>query len=281
LAGALLTAGAGRACAQTPAPALDARTIYDRTRATVAARTLPPFIAYTEYAAFERRGKIKVQRAHVVVRLADGRANITAIPNSPGDRVDTRPVVKDRPLVYPTTTFGLVKRRAGEQPSTYESAAATPAREPHGLPVIGRVAAPARDYEPALVGIETLAGARVYHLKLVPRFDPRHHPIRELYVDATTYDPRRIAIEVWAAAGPVHSRPTVSVDFAPVAGVWMIAHATMDFVLRFGFLAYAGSAEYRVSDVSFPAAEPAWMFDQHALAQHVSSAPGPGRPALQ
>lgn len=264
--------------AQSPAPAdgsaLDAVAIYDRTRATVATRVVPPFIAYSQYAAFERHGKVQAEHDRIVIRTSDGKVNDTPIPDSPRDRIDTTPVVKDRPLVYPTTTFGLVKRRAGEGPSTYESSS-TPAPAPSesGPPVIGHVVSTARDYDPTFVGTEELAGARVYHLKLVPRFDPQHHPIRDLYVDTTTFDPRRIAIEVWAEAGPVRSRPTVTVDFAPVQGTWMIAHATMDFVLRLAFFNYGGSAEYRTSDISFPASEPDWMFDPKLLAAHLKDEP--------
>jgi hypothetical protein len=269
---------AGMAAAQPLA--LDAIAIYDRARATVAARTIPPFIAYSQYAAFMRHGRVRAERARVVLRMADGRANITPIPDSPGDRLDTHPTVADRPLVYPTTTFGLVKRRTGEAPSAYESASTPePAPQPSGPPVIGRVVSTTRDYDPALIGIENLAGASVYHLKLVPRFDPRHHPIRDLYVDTTTFDPRRITIEVWASVGPVSSRPTVTVDFAPVEGTWLIAHAAMDFVLRLAFLSYAGSAEFRTSDISFPAAEPDWMFDAKLLADHARTAERAAKPA--
>jgi hypothetical protein len=246
---------------------LDGRSILDRTRVTVAARKLPPFVAYTEYAAFERHGKIKARRARVVVRMADGRANITPLADSPRDRIDTQPTVKDRPLVYPTTTFGLVKRNNGERPSAFENSPALDRNQPR---VIGRVEAVAQDYDATLIGTESLNGASVYHLKLVPRVDPDRHRIRALYVDTATFEPRRIAIEVQAAAGPVHSRPTVTVDFTPVDGTWVIAHAAMAFVLRLGFFNYGGSAEYRVCEVSFPAAEPAWMFDSQLLKRHFS-----------
>jgi hypothetical protein len=143
--------------------------------------------------------------------MADGKANITAIPASPRDRVDTQRVVKDRPLVYPTTTFGLVKRGRGERTWAYDSRS-TPQPNPSGPPV---------------------------------------------------------------KAGPAKSRPTVTVDFAPVDGVWLIAHAAMDFVLRFGFLSYAGGAEFHTADTSFPAVEPDWMFDASALRRHHAVAPAP------
>jgi hypothetical protein len=177
--------------------------------------------------------------------------------------------VKDLPLVYPTTSFGLVQRRAGEAPSAYESASTPAPTASDAPPVIGRVVATTRDYDPTLVGTETLDGATVYHLTLRPRFDPQHHPIRELYVDTTSFEPRRIAIEVWAAVGPVRSRPTVIADFAPVDGIWLIAHASMNFVLRFALLSYGGSAEFRTSEISFPPSEPDWMFDPAQLAAHL------------
>ena len=257
-----------------PAAPPSAIEIFDRTRGVVAARTIPPYVAYTQYVAFIRRGKVRAERSRVVLRMADGKANITAIPDSPRDRVDPQPAVKDRPLVYPTTTFGLVKRRGGERPSGYESRS-TPQPDPGGPPVIGRVASVSRDYVPTLVGVEQVAGNPAYHLALAPRFDPEHHPIRAMWVATATFEPVRMAIEVWAAAGPVKSRPTVNVDFAPVGGVWLIAHAAMDFVLRFAFLSYAGSGEFRTSDVSFPAAEPDWMFDPAALRRHPAAAPAP------
>jgi hypothetical protein len=286
LGGLALTSPVGaQAPSAAPSAAVSAQpeaiAIYDRARATVAARSLPAFIAYTEYAALLRHGKVQAKHTRVMIRTADGKVNATPIPDSPLDRIDTTPKVEARPLVYPTTTFGLVKRRAGEAPSTYESASTPqPSPEPSGPPVIGRVVSTDRDYDPTLVGIEQLDGSRVYHLKLAPRYDPQHHPIRDLWVDTATYDPRRIAVEVWAEAGPVRSRPTVVVDYAPIDGTWLIAHASTDFVLRFGFLSYGGSGEFRITDVTFPDSEPDWMFDAPALKQHLAQpAPGDSAPS--
>jgi hypothetical protein len=272
LAAAFLLAGT-RAAAQPTSGPLDAITIYDRARSVVAARVVPPFIAYTQYVAFERHGKRKAERSRIILRTVDGKVNVTPIPESPHDRTDPRPAVRDRPLVYPTSTFGLVKRRTGEEPSMYEpKSSAPPATSDGGPPVIGRVVSTERDYDPTLAGTQTLAGNSVYHLELMPRFDPRHHPIRDLYVDTTTFDPRRITIEVWAAAGPVRSRPTVTVDYAPVGGTWLIVHAGLDFVLRLAFFSYAGSGEFSTSDIRFPASEPDWMFDSKLLAEHLRAA---------
>ncbi len=258
--------------AASPAVA-SADEIYDRARQTVAARSVPPFIAYTESTTFVSHGKARAQHERIILRTADGKVNVTRLPDSPADRVDTTPAIKDRPLVYPTTTFGLVRRRTGEVSSAYEPP--TPESSPAvaGPAIIGHVRSTTRDYDPTFVGTESLNGASVYHLRLVPRGDPVHRPIRDLYVDTTTFDPRRISIAIAAHAGPISSRPTVNVDFAPVEGIWLIAHATMDFVLRLAFFQYAGSADYRTSDISFPAGEPTWMFDATLLAEHLKSMP--------
>ena len=64
-----------------------------------------------------------------------------------------------------------------------------------------------RDDDPTFVDIESLDGASVYHLKLVPRFRPDRNPIR-----------------------------------GPVKYVWMADHLTVDFNLRMAILAIAGSA---------------------------------------
>jgi hypothetical protein len=271
----VLVAGLGNAAAQTPAATLaDALAIYDRTRAVVAARSIPPFIAYTQDAELIRHGKRRVERARIVLRMSDGKANVTPLAAG-SDRPTGGPHVEERPLVNPTTTFGLVRRRANEAPSAYEPRS-TPMPESSDSPtVIGHVKAANRDYDPRLVGTEILDGSPVYHLALVPRADPEHHPIRDLYVDTQTYQPRRMAIEVYAEAGPIHSRPTATVDFAPVDGTWLIDHASMDFVLRFAFFAYGGSGEFQISDVGFPPSEPDWLFDARGLSEHANASPAP------
>jgi hypothetical protein len=156
-------------------------------------------------------------------------------------------------------------------PSKFErpEPAATPAPAASEPAVIGHVETVARDYDATLAGVESLDGVPVYHLHMTPRFDPEHHPIRELYVDETTYQPRRIVINFEAAIGPARTRPTVVVDYAETGDVWLVSHATVEAVLRFLFLAYGGSGDYRLSDASFPASEPDWMFDKKLYENHM------------
>jgi hypothetical protein len=250
------------------APPLSADAIFDRARAAVAARPLPPYIAYTTYAAFLRKGHTKAEHLRVVLRTSDGHAYVTPVPDSPADRIDTTPYVAVKPpYFWPTTTFGLVPPRAVEGPSIYEDpASATPASS--GPAVIGSVKAVTRDYDVTLVGEEMLDGANVYDLITVPRSDPSHHRIRAMFVDTQTYEPRRIVMQAYAGKGPIHVRPLVTLDYAPFGPTWLIARGTTDVVVRITLFAYGGGGEFRLSDVSFPDTEPDWMFDRDKLRAH-------------
>lgn len=240
---------------------LTATEIFDHAQQVAAARRQPAYIEYIQYAAFVRRGRTRNRTDRIILRTADGKTNVTPLDGS-GAKVH----VDDRPLVFPTSTFGLVDGPGNDGLSVLDN-------QPLGGPrVIGRVRATARRYDVTLEGTEQLDGASVFHLILVPRFDPRRNRIRAMFVDTATFQPRRIVIEYFAARGPVRSRPTVTFDYSPLGDTWLVAHAAMDFVLRMAFFAFGGSGELRISDASLPAAEPDWLFDRAALAVH---RPGP------
>jgi hypothetical protein len=258
----------------TSAEPLTANDIYDRTRAVVSARTTPAFITLHEDQTLSRKGRIYASHDDLIIRTSDGEANETTVPDSPRDKVDTRPQVTTGGFT-PLTVFGLVKRKPGEKPSIYE-VASTPEPEPTpaqqgALTVIGSVKTVARDYAATFVGTETIDGTSVYHLAMRPRFDPKHHPIRDLYVDTTTFDPRRIEIEYYASQGPITSRPTITFDYTPVEGNWVIAHASTYIVARLGPLAYGGTLDYRASNHHFPTSEPDYLFDKKQLAAYLKA----------
>jgi len=259
------------ALAQTPAPDTTALEIYDKARAHVAARVLPPYIAYTTFAAIYRKGKTNATHQRIVLRTSDGHAYITPIPDSARDRIDTTPRASKRvDEIWPVSTFGFVPRKKAEHTSAFEAAPVPSAAPTDSTVEIGRVRAVARTYEPTLVGTESIDGASVYHLKLVPRFAPDRNPIRDMWIDTSTYDPRRIAIEVYARVAHVTfaSHPIVYADYKRYDSVWMIDHLSVDFALRMLIVAFAGNAEYRTVDVTFPDSEPDWKFDADLLREH-------------
>lgn len=264
--------------ADTPSP----NQIFERARAAASARTLPPFLAYTTNAAFDRKGKTKTERLRVILRTADGKAFVTPLAESAKDRIDTTPYVAAKPpYSWPSSTFGLAKPRALEAPSIYESPG-TPVPVPNASiepRVIGSVRAQSRDYDVTLVGTAMIGDARVYDLHLVPRFDPEHRRLRELFVDSTTYETRRIVMQAYLAKGFFKTRPLVTFDYQPFEGAWIISHASLSVTVRVTFFAYGGSGEFRLTDISAPTSEPDWQFDPTLLAAHRKGADGtaPGR----
>jgi hypothetical protein len=253
--------------------ALDADAIFLRARAAAEARVLPPFLEYTTYAAFVRRGHIDAEHYHVIVRTSDGMTYVTPVPDSPADRLDTKPYVqKSPPYFWPATTFGLARPQANDS-QTFGLASGAPAPEPSPsgspIPVIGTIRAVTHEYTVTLAGIETIGGASTYHLLLVPRSDPQAHQIREAFVDTTTFQTRRLVVAVYAKVGPIHSQPRAVVDYAPIAQAWLVSRGEMDFTLRFGPFAFSGAGEFRLTDIRAPADEPDWMFDPAKLKAHL------------
>jgi hypothetical protein len=256
-------------CAQ---PALDADAIFTRARTVAEARVLPPYLEYTTSAAFVRKGHIDAEHYHVIVRTSDGMAYVTPVPDSPADRIDTKSYVqKAPPYFWPATTFGLAReQRNDSQTFGLAGGAAPPSPDPTSSPLatIGGVRAVTHEYTVTLAGTEMLDGTRVYHLLLVPRFDPQAHQIREAFIDAETFQTRRLIVAVYAKLGPIHSQPRAIVDYAPIDSAWLVSHGQIDFTLRFGPFAFAGTGDFRLLDVRAPAEEPDWMFDKTKLAAH-------------
>jgi hypothetical protein len=130
----------------------------------------------------------------------------------------------------------------------------------------------ARAYDVTLLGTETLAGHEVYHLALHPVRDPEHRRLRELFIATDSYRLERSVIQAYGAAGPLHTHPLVTIDYAPAGGAQAVVRISVDVTLRALFFAYGGHGEYRAEHVETPATEPDWMFDAHLLADHERAA---------
>jgi len=262
-------------------PALDGEAIFARARTVAEARVLPPYLEYTTYAAFVRKGHIDAEHYHVIVRTADGVSNVTPVPDSPADHIDTKSYVqKSPPYFWPATTFGLARDQRNDS-REFGLSGGAPAPQPSATPLttIGSVRAVTHEYTVTLAGIETLDGVRTYHLLLAPKYDPQAHQIREAYIDADTFQTRRLIVAVYAKAGPFHSQPRAIVDYAPIASAWLVSKGEIDFTLRFGPFAFSGAGEFRLTDVRAPADEPDWLFDTDKLTAHQRAATQSPQPA--
>lgn len=83
------------------------------------------------------------------------------------------------PLISPSYFFALISGRT-------EPSKPIPLVTP-GLPTIATVTSIGRVYKVSLVGTESLGGLYTYHLHLEPTSHPERYRVRELWVDAYTY----------------------------------------------------------------------------------------------
>ncbi|HVR46113.1 MAG TPA: hypothetical protein VMT95_05700 [Candidatus Binatia bacterium] len=114
--------------------------------------------------------------------------------------------------------------------------------------------------------IETVDGHRVYHLELRPRSDSQLHNLRDLWIDADTYD-------LWRAHFVGTYRPfpnaplsptDVMVNFRNVLGRWVVTRAAWnwdDAPLSFMF-------DVTNDEIGLPASLPDWLFDAKQYQRH-------------
>jgi hypothetical protein len=189
--------------------------------------------------------------------------------------VVTRGAEDDPAAALPLATFGLRPKK--NSPEFLESAA-TPEPEPSGERAIATVSAVDRAYAVTYANDADVNGRQCYHLTLVPRRDPEHYRIRDLFVDKATFVPQRYVIAVTATAGPIKKTFFVTCDAALVAGYTLLTRAETSFVLHALFFAYGGTGRYAVHDVSFPPSPPDWLFDPAAFRAHKGEPIADGAP---
>jgi len=146
-----------------------------------------------------------------------------------------------------------------------------PTPEPSGIPAtIGSVTAYGElEYHVTAVNTE----GDLLHLSLRPIRDPDRNRLREIYVDKTTYELKKLIatdklfIEPGTEVHPQLFTITMgSLDGRPV--IIAIHGVTTD--------AYSGDGreiQYTFKDIRFPSSLPDWYFDAHTYAMHNAEAP--------
>jgi hypothetical protein len=196
------------------------------------------------------------------VRSADGAESYSTFPIDP----KVLPPVEVGVQFLGPFAFAL---RPGQQPQTI---APLQPDVPAALPVIANVVARAKpNYDVTIAGTEIVAGHSTYHLRLKPQGDQQRHNLRDLWVDATTFDLWKAHFTSTYAPGELLPKsPTdVTVSFLPIASYWVVAHAQWNWEdLEDGF-----SFEYDVAtlDITFPATLPDWLFDERAYRRRESA----------
>ena len=149
------------------------------------------YTGYTKTREFRRRFRVDHtvhdQETRVTMLTAEGPAPPFVQPE------------KQRLLATETFGFVPVATAATEQPS---AAAAPPV--PAGTPVIASVHATIRyPYDVNLVSVDNVADRSAYHLQFDPRQSRDDYPLREMWVDTSTYDVLQIVAQRFEHIGPI------------------------------------------------------------------------------
>jgi hypothetical protein len=142
-------------------------------------------------------------------------------------RKESSPDYLGVPLIAPQYSFGLV-----DSPQLEPALAHRTSTTQTPLPLIATVNAVDRAYDVTLVGTEPLGGFYAYHLRLRPRHEPAKYRLRELWVDAYTYDVLKLTIQGNFTGSPMNAVPW-EVTFQRVDGATYIDTETADAPLAF------------------------------------------------
>jgi hypothetical protein len=252
VAAVLATSAIVRAQQETPS----ATEIFAHAREVWRARVVPPYIRYTTTMRTRLNRRVTVERDAIVLRTRDRIAFVRAFR---GD--DPRGTVTiTSPRLVPNSTFGLAPRNASEVESPFSpDAAATPSP-----PVIGRVVATTRPlYEVTLVGTESVEGYPCWHLALRPAAG-MSGPLRDVWVDRTTYDVRKLDGVISVRKGPFRRQAPFDATYAKSGDAWLIAHGHAAGGVHLAFLHYTGEGQIDFGDYAFPASVPDACFDRGA-----------------
>jgi hypothetical protein len=138
-----------------------------------------------------------------------GTGGQTATATEDAGRKERSPDYLGVPLISPSYSFGL---------TFFNDAAPTPSPPSvSNLRTITTVTAIGRVYRVSLIGTETVDGLYAYHLHLEPTIRPGRYRVRELWIDAYTYQIVQLQTEGNFTAAPMSNVPWL-VTFQDVDG---------------------------------------------------------------
>ena len=151
------------------------------------------------------------------------------------------------PLISPSYSFGLLPKRD-------ERTAHVPP-EAENLRTIATVTSIDRTYDVSLAGTETIGGLYTYHLVLKPTIRPDRYRIRDLWVDAYTYQPVQMRTQGNFANAPMSDVPWL-ITFQDVDGSIYIESETAMAPLAFRHDRTFSSATITFDDIRTEDASP-------------------------
>jgi hypothetical protein len=233
------------------ANAPDPVAIFTRAQAAWNARALPPYESFTLPcdATFLAKSCTTGTLVQFIVRLRDGRTFAqTLTPDGRPAIVLVRGGYAFGPAGAPLGFYRRAPVAGATAPPTPPNLAADP------IETIAVVRAVDRAYAISYVETSTIGTRTVYHLRLRPIRDPQQYPLRELWIDTTSYDVVRLTY-VWPYNATTAS---ITYDFAPAGsqGIWSIVHIDAQATSHGLFTAHTEHVSEDLHDITFPANVP-------------------------
>jgi hypothetical protein len=142
----------------------------------------------------------------------------------------------------PLTPAELVQQIRGELDDPDPRTTPSPTPEPTpSLQEIATVYAKNRAYDVKLVGVDDVDGSPAYHLVLHPLREPHRYRLRELWVDTTTFAPRKLVEALNFENGPGTAVPW-SVSFKDYNGALYIDKETALAPIHYRALIYTAAS---------------------------------------
>jgi hypothetical protein len=253
--------------AQTSAPPSPAE-IFRRAQRAWLARAVPPYESFQ--VACERTFLApRCDAGEVVaftVRANDGRTYAQTVPSHGATpKILLRGGYITGPASTPLGFYRVLPNGSSPVPSP------PPNLAPDPLQTIATVTASAHVYEIQLAGEENVEGRACYHLTLHPLLAPDRYPLRELWVDKTSFEVVQLTYE--RPYDEKHTRALVRYRFAPVGPqrVWAIVHIEAEAAIHELFSTRIDRVADDLSEITFPSSAPAWYFEPNSVVEPTSA----------
>ncbi|MBV8498935.1 MAG: hypothetical protein JO003_06770 [Candidatus Eremiobacteraeota bacterium] len=250
-------------------PPATAQQIFDASFRRLQSYPVPPYAVWTATWNIRQRPMgyytgetTSVETHRYAVRLSDGMENVSdAIPTGKLPPAEIEPEFLG-PFAWTMRSSVRVAPRGGVmmQPDV------------EGLKVIATVVAIAQspygfaNTRNGTFPIEDVNGHRSFHLELRPQTEPQRRNLRDLWIDAQTYD-------LWKAHfvgtyRPVPQAPIsptdVTVYFRDVLGSWVVTRA----IWTWDDAPIAYTFDVTNDEIGLPASLPDWLFDAKEYQRH-------------
>lgn len=250
---ALVTATA----AQTAA-SLAPEQIFARAQQAWQERVIPPYESFrvscqqTFLASSCQNGDV----VQFIVRTSDGRTFAQRVPAAGGaPTVLMQGGYITGPVGTPLGFYrAITDNGASPMPSP------PPNLAPDPLSTIATVTAKGHVYDVALAGEERIDGRPCYHLTFHPEIAPDRYPLRDVWVDESTFEVVQLTYE--RPYDEEHTHAIVRYRFAPVGvqQIWTIVSIEAQASIH-GFLSTKlERVADDLSEITFPASAPDWYF---------------------